>query len=60
VREQFLRVENRAALIVESDVAALLDHLESELGVLARLQGDGADHVVPNTRSPASPRPGRM
>jgi uncharacterized protein (TIGR00730 family) len=60
VQERFLRAENRAALLVERDVTALLDRLESELGVLAGAQGAGSDQVVPNTRSPASPRPGRI
>ena len=60
VQERFLRSENRAALLVERDVIALLDRLEAELGVLAGTQGAGSDQVVPNTRSPASPRPGRI
>jgi len=45
VQERFLRAENRDTLIVDTDATALLDRL---------------DQTVPNTRSPASPSPGRM
>jgi uncharacterized protein (TIGR00730 family) len=60
VQERFLRAEIRAALLVERDATALLDRLESELRAVARQHCDGPRQVVPNTRSPASPRPGRM
>jgi uncharacterized protein (TIGR00730 family) len=46
VNERFLREALFETLLVERDAAALLDRL--------------ADQVVPNTRSPASPSPGRM
>jgi uncharacterized protein (TIGR00730 family) len=58
--EQFLRAEIRAALIVERDPARLLDRLESELRLAAERDGNAPGQVVPNTRSPASPSPGRM
>ena len=58
VTEQFLRAEYRDMLLVEADPAALLDRL-------ARTQYQAHDkwldsQSVPNTRSPASPRPGRI
>jgi uncharacterized protein (TIGR00730 family) len=46
VNERFLREALFETLLVERDAAALLDRL--------------ADQVVPKTRSPASPSPGRM
>jgi len=46
VNERFLREALFETLLVSRDAAALLDLL--------------ADQVVPNTRSPASPSPGRM
>lgn len=46
VNERFLRAALFETLLVSQDAAALLDLL--------------ADQVVPNTRSPASPSPGRM
>jgi uncharacterized protein (TIGR00730 family) len=60
VQERFLRPATRAALVVERDPGPLLDRLQSELLAVAAEHGDGSPHVVPNTRSPASPRPGRM
>jgi uncharacterized protein (TIGR00730 family) len=57
VKEQFLRAEDRAALIVERDATALLDRLESELGVVDGRHPDGSGQVAPVARSPASPRP---
>jgi uncharacterized protein (TIGR00730 family) len=46
VNERFLREALLETLLVERDAESLLDQL--------------ADHAVPNTRSPASPNPGRM
>jgi uncharacterized protein (TIGR00730 family) len=46
VNERFLREALFETLLVERDAESLLDLL--------------ADHAVPNTRSPASPNPGRM
>jgi uncharacterized protein (TIGR00730 family) len=46
VNERFLREALFETLLVERDPESLLDLL--------------ADHAVPNTRSPASPNPGRM
>jgi uncharacterized protein (TIGR00730 family) len=46
VNERFLRDALFKTLLVERDAESLLDQL--------------ADHAVPNTRSPASPNPGRM
>ena len=46
VNERFLREALFKTLLVERDAESLLDQL--------------ADHAVPNTRSPASPNPGRM
>jgi uncharacterized protein (TIGR00730 family) len=46
VNERFLREALFETLLVERDAGSLLDRL--------------ADHAVPNTRSPASPNPGRM
>jgi uncharacterized protein (TIGR00730 family) len=62
VNERFLRAEHRDAMLVERDPAALLDRLNSfEHRVhdkwMDRREDDGQ---VPNTRSPASPSPGRM
>ena len=62
VNERFLRAEHFETLLVGTDAAALLDRLASYRppGVAKWLDGDGRAQVVPNTRSPASPRPGRM
>jgi uncharacterized protein (TIGR00730 family) len=62
VNERFLRAEHRDALLVERDAAALLDRLAS-FKHRARdkwLDRATGDQTVPNTRSPASPSPGRM
>lgn len=57
VNERFLRAEHLAMLLVERDAAVLLERLDS----YQHEAGDKwLDQVVPNTRSPASPRPGRM
>jgi uncharacterized protein (TIGR00730 family) len=66
VDERFLRAEHLETLLVETDGGTLLDRLaEDRPRVLhkwidRREGGPPADQVVPNTRSPASPRPGRM
>jgi uncharacterized protein (TIGR00730 family) len=68
VNERFLRAELLDTLLVERDGAALLDRLAShEHRTLdkwldrgrAGIQEDQTQ-AVPNTRSPASPNPGRM
>ena len=46
VNERFLRTQLFETLLVERDAASLLDVLAAQ--------------TVPNTRSPASPNPGRM
>jgi hypothetical protein len=59
VAERFLRAEHLETLLVSQEAGALLDEL-------AAYQPKGLDkwldrgQVVPNTRSPASPNPGRM
>jgi uncharacterized protein (TIGR00730 family) len=70
VNERFLRAEYLEALLVERDAALLLDRLASyehrgHDKWLDRARGrtdarGGTDQTVPNTRSPASPSPGRM
>lgn len=62
VDERFLRAEHRATLLVEGDVAALLDRLASyrHRAHDKWLDRRDLDQTVPNTRSPASPSPGRM
>jgi uncharacterized protein (TIGR00730 family) len=65
VNERFLRAEHRDALLVERDAAALLDRLASfEYRAHDKWLDRGGrapeDQAVPNTRSPASPSPGRM
>ncbi len=58
VAEQFLRAEYRDMLLVDADPTALLDGLaSSEHEPRDKWLGRQS---VPNTRSPASPRPGRM
>jgi uncharacterized protein (TIGR00730 family) len=62
VNERFLRAEHLAMLQVERDATILLDRLA---GYQHRAQDKwldrrSADQAVPNTRSPASPNPGRM
>lgn len=62
VGERFLMAEHLETLLVERDAAALVDRLGSYQH-LARdkwLDRQPADQAVPNTRSPASPSPGRM
>ncbi len=58
VAERFLRAEYRDMLVVDTDPAALLDRLAA---VTYQARDKWIDRQsVPNTRSPASPRPGRM
>ena len=59
VAERFLRVEHLETLLVSREPAALLDELAAyEPRALDKWLDRG--QVVPNTRSPASPNPGRM
>jgi uncharacterized protein (TIGR00730 family) len=65
VQERFIHAEHRDTLLVESDPEALLERLGSiEHPVRGKwLDADGQSAIaqhVPNTRSPASPSPGRM
>ena len=62
VNERFLRVEYLDDLQVERGAAALLDRLAAHehRGYDKWLARPAADQAVPNTRSPASPNPGRM
>jgi uncharacterized protein (TIGR00730 family) len=59
VNERFLRAEHLDALLVGRDAPALLDLLAS-YEHRARDKWLDRDQAVPNTRSPASPNPGRM
>jgi uncharacterized protein (TIGR00730 family) len=62
VSERFLMAEHLETLLVERDAAALVDRLGAYQH-LARdkwLDRRSSDQAVPNTRSPASPSPGRM
>jgi uncharacterized protein (TIGR00730 family) len=61
VAERLLRAEHRDTLLVERDPIALLDALDGyrHRATEKWLDRDGAQSV-PNTRSPASPRPGRI
>ena len=58
VAERFLRAEYRDMLLVDALPAALLDALASSQHPPRDKWLD--DQSVPNTRSPASPKPGRM
>jgi uncharacterized protein (TIGR00730 family) len=61
VNERFLRAEHLHMLLVSHDPAALLDLLASYRHRASDKWLDrGGDQAVPNTRSPASPKPGRM
>jgi len=62
VNERFLHAEHLDTLLVERDAAALVDRLGSYEHRTADkwLDRPGVDQTVPNTRSPASPNPGRM
>jgi uncharacterized protein (TIGR00730 family) len=61
VNERFLRAEYLEDLQVESSAEALLERLAAHehRSYDKWLDRPGADQAVPNTRSPASPRPGR-
>jgi uncharacterized protein (TIGR00730 family) len=59
VNERFLGAEHLDALLVERDAPALLDRLAS-YEHRTRDKWLDRDQAVPNTRSPASPNPGRM
>ena len=59
VNERFLRAEHLETLLVEDDAAILLDRLASYRHNSHDKWLD-RDQAVPNTRSPASPKPGRM
>jgi hypothetical protein len=65
VEERFIYAEHRDTLLVERDAAALLERLGSFVHPardkwLDRGGRAAVDQSVPNTRSPASPSPGRM
>ncbi len=62
INERFLRAEYVESLLVERSPDALLDRLASDehRGYDKWIDRPGADQAVPNTRSPASPNPGRM
>ena len=59
VTERFLRAEHLDSLVVERSAPALVDRLASYRH-RAQDKWPQRDQVVPNTRSPASPNPGRM
>jgi uncharacterized protein (TIGR00730 family) len=62
VSERFLQAEHLGTLLIERDAGVLLDRL-AEQRPPARskwLDRPGANQEVPNTRSPASPKPGRI
>ena len=62
VNERFIRAEHLETLLVERSADALLDRLAAHRHRLPDKWVDrsDADQAVPNTRSPASPNPGRM
>ncbi len=60
VSERFLRAEHLETLIVSREPAALLDELAATKPRALDKWLDRGNQVVPNTRSPASPNPGRM
>jgi hypothetical protein len=61
VAERLLRSEHRETLLVDSDAGALLDALAGyEHRATDKWLDRDAAQDVPNTRSPASPKPGRM
>jgi uncharacterized protein (TIGR00730 family) len=61
VSERFLMAEHLETLLVERDAAALVDRLGSYQHLARDKWLDRRpDQTVPNTRSPASPSPGRM
>jgi predicted Rossmann-fold nucleotide-binding protein len=62
VDERFLAAEHLKNLLSSHDAVALLDLLASHQHrtIDKWLDRTGGDQAVPNTRSPASPNPGRM
>jgi uncharacterized protein (TIGR00730 family) len=62
VTERFLPKQSFASLLVERDGAIILDRLAAHQPRLRDRWRDPreADQVVPKTRSPASPKPGRI
>jgi hypothetical protein len=62
VNERFLRAEYLEDIQVERSAAALVDRLTAHQhrSYDKWLDRPAADQAVPNTRSPASPKPGRM
>jgi hypothetical protein len=61
VNERFLRAEHLATLLVSTRPDTLLDELAAyEPRTIDKWLDRRSDQVVPNTRSPASPNPGRM
>ena len=60
VDERFIRAEHRDVLLVEREPVALLERLGSFEHRARDKWVDRGDQSVPNTRSPASPSPGRM
>jgi uncharacterized protein (TIGR00730 family) len=62
VNERFLRAEHLETLLVERSAAGLLDRLGTyqHRAHDKWLDRPSVDQAVPNTRSPASPNPGRM
>ena len=65
INERFLRAQYRDTLLVDTEPATLVDRLQEHHPVAASkwLDAEGRAAVaqdVPNTRSPASPNPGRM
>ena len=62
VEDRFLPAQHLASLLIERDAGTLLDRLaahEPQLGD-KWLDRRDSDQEVPNTRSPASPKPGLM
>jgi uncharacterized protein (TIGR00730 family) len=61
VHERFLRAEHLATVIVSVEPGAVLDELAAQKPrTLDKWLDRSGDQAVPNTRSPASPNPGRM
>ena len=61
VNERFLRAEHFETLIVSREPGALLDELAAHVSrPVDKWLDRRGDQAVPNTRSPASPNPGRM
>jgi uncharacterized protein (TIGR00730 family) len=59
VAERFIWAEHRDSLLFEEDAAVLLDRLAAHEPAVRNKLLD-RDQRVPNTRSPASPSPGRI